>query len=68
MRAQQSPALAEPQLTSRAAVQGALMTDPMDVLYFYCHIADDRIRLGQHVPAIGLGEDQVTGKDISEWG
>ena len=68
LRAQQGPALAEPQLTSRAAVQGALMTDPMDVLYFYCHIADDRTRPGQHVPAIGLGGDQVTGKDISGWG
>lgn len=68
LRTQQGAALVEPQLTSRAAVEHALLTDPRDVLYFYCHINEDRTRPGAHVPAIGLGADQVTGKDISGWG
>jgi hypothetical protein len=68
LRAQQGAALVEPQLTSRAGVEAAIREDPKDVLYFYCHITEDRTRPGQHAPAIGLGGDQVTGKDISGWG
>ena len=37
----------------------------MDILYFYCHIVTDRTRPGLDAPAIGLGADQVTAKDIN---
>jgi hypothetical protein len=68
LRARHGTALLDPQLISRADVEKALRQDRMDVLYLYCHVFDDPGRPDQHIPAIGFGSGQVTGKDISAWG
>jgi hypothetical protein len=67
LRAQHGKALLEPQAESRVSVMGALKAAQMDILYFYCHIVTDRTRPGSDAPAIGLGADQLTAKDINGW-
>jgi hypothetical protein len=67
LKAEHGKALLEPQVENRASVMNAIRAAQMDIFYFYCHILDDQTRPGEQAPAIGLGAEQVTGKDISAW-
>ena len=65
LRGQYGRALLEPQVKSRVGVLDALEATEMDILYFYCHIVRDRTRPDLKAPAIGLGADQLTAKDVN---
>ena len=65
LRTQHGRALLEPQVESRVGVLDALKATQMDILYFYCHIVKDQARPGMRAPAIGLGPDKLTAKDIN---